>query len=505
MKPLQWSLLALVACTPSKPTPPPFPETFLWGASVAGFQVDMGCPTLEAAKCNDTRSDWYDFTARRAELSDLHDVMSTDLPVQGPGFWELYAQDLDRAKEQLGLGAFRLSIEWSRVFPNATDGLEGDALRAAASADALAGYHAIFQALKARGMKPMVTLNHYTLPVWIHDGVACHQNVSTCTNRGWLGEERLLREMAKYAGFVAKEFGAEVDLWATENEPFAVVLPGYLLPTTDRLNPPALRFQTDGAKQVMVAMIRAHARMYDAVKTNDVADLDGDGTAASIGLVYATVPVKPRTDSAIDKRGAERVFYLYNTVFLDGVARGDLDIDLDGVAEIKADPTLVNRLDWLGLNYYTRITTSGTGDPQLPALSKLTTFDITSLVLWEDYPQGLTDIAVQLGERYRVPMYVTETGARVEMNAEAGKSWVVRYAEATKQAIAQGADVRGFFYWSLMDNFEWNHGLGMRFGLWGVDFTSPMKPRTARSSVAAYQQIISANDVPAALKAEVGE
>jgi beta-galactosidase len=487
--------LALASCSRA------FPDGFLFGASLAGFQADPGCPTLPADQCEDRRSDWYQLVTSEAELGDLKPNVTFEPLANGPGFWELYAQDFDRAKDELGLGGVRLSIEWSRVFPEPTDGLEGPALAAAASPAALAGYHAQLRALRARGLTPLVTLNHYTLPVWIHDGVACHKDLATCAHRGWLDRERLHREIVKFTAFVAKEFGPEVDLWVTLNEPFAVVLPGYLLPSKDRVNPPALSLRFAEARAVMVAMIEAHAKMYDAVKAHDTADLDGDGVAAQVGLVYPLTPARPKDPSSrLDQRAAQDVFTLYNTIFLDGVCKGLVDADLDGTPdsdEPRAD--LVGRMDFLGVNYYTRVTVKGLGSPALPALSALTTFDPTDFSVWEDYPRGLYEMERYAAERYRLPLYVTETGVDGAADPTAVARWLVRTAEWSKRALREGVDVRGFFFWSLTDNYEWNHGMAMRFGLYAVDSLDPKKPRTARGAVADYRAITRARDVPADL------
>lgn len=479
---------------------PAFPEKFLFGASTAGFQIDPGCPTLPAEQCVDTQSDWYQWVTSPAELQDLKDFITFEPLANAPGAWELYDQDFDRAKKDMGLNSIRLSIEWSRVFPTATDGLEGDALKAAANPAALAGYHAQFAALKARGLTPLVTLHHYTLPVWIHDGVACHKNLATCTRRGWLDRERLVREIAKYAGFVAKEFGAEVDLWATQNEPFAVVLPGYLLPSKDRVNPPGLSFKFAEAKAVMSAMIEAHARMYDAVKAADTVDADKDGKPAFIGLVYSIAPTKPKDPAnRLDVKAADNLFYLYNTAFLDGVCKGLVDADLNGKPDsTEPDPQLTGRMDYVGINFYTRITVTGTDTASFPQLSTISNFDPLSLVLWEDYPKGLYDVETWVKDRYALPMMVTETGTDGAADPVKIESWLVRHLEWTKRAIKEGVDVRGFFYWSLTDNYEWNHGMDMRFGLYEVA-NDAVKTRTARSAVATYADIVKKRDISAEL------
>ncbi len=485
--------LVLVGCEPRA-----FPEKFLFGAATAGFQIDPGCPTRPAAECVDTRSDWYQWVNSKDELQDLKDLITFEPLSNAPGFWELYEQDFDRAKKDMGLDSIRVSIEWSRIFPTPTDALDGARLDAEADAANVAAYHAQFAALKARGITPLVTIHHYTLPLWIHDGVACHKDLSTCTAKGWLDRERIVREIAKYAGYVAREFGGEVDLWATQNEPFAVVLPGYLLPSKDRVNPPGLTLKVNEAKAVMSAMIEAHARMYDAVKANDLVDADRDGTAATVGLVYSMTPTKGKDpDSRVDTRAAENVFYLYNTAFLDGVVKGIVDADLDGKPDAtEPDPQLAGRMDYLGINFYTRITVKGVGTPSFPSLSPLTTFDPTALELWEDYPKGLYDLELHVKDRYGIPMIITETGTDAAPGEARVESWLVRHLEWTKRAIKAGADVRGFYYWSLMDNYEWNHGMDMKFGLYAVA-NDAAKTRTARSAVATYADIIKRRDVSA--------
>lgn len=474
-----------------------FPKGFTWGASIAGFQVDMGCPTTPAAECEDRRSDWYEFIT--SPPSDLTDIITQDRPADGPGHWELFDSDFAHASQDLGLNGLRLSLEWSRIFPQATDGIEGfAALRAVADSAALARYHAMFASLRAHGLKPLVTLNHYTLPSWIHDAAGCHRDLAKCTRRGWLDHDRMLREISKYAGFVAQEFGGEVDVWATLNEPFAVVLPGYLFPSTDRASPPAVSFQFGAAKQVFVAMVEAHARMYDAVKAADTVDADGDGASARVGLVYSLTPTAPKNpNKPLDRQAADDVFYLYNTAFLDGVIRGELDAKLS--KDPVTRPDLQGRIDFLGVNYYTRVTVEGTERPSFPELSPYSNFNPLTLAPWEEYPQGLYDVLMHVQQRYQLPTMVTETGISDPLDDGSGTRWLVRHAAWARAAIADGAQLSGFYYWSLIDNFEWNRGMHDRYGLYAVDKTDPAKVRTPRKTVEAFRRITAAKRVPADL------
>jgi beta-glucosidase/6-phospho-beta-glucosidase/beta-galactosidase len=487
--------------TPDTATPTaarPFPSGFLFGTAIAGFQVDMGCPTLPAEECDDPNSDWYAFVTSPETLESAGAHLAGDAPSKGPGFWELYPEDMTRAKEELGNNALRISFEWSRIFPNATDDADSfDELKALASPKALAGYHAQLAKLKALGMTPMVTLNHYSLPTWIHDGVGCHVDLAACSPRGWVDQARTVKEIAKYAGFVAQEFGAEVDLWATENEPFAVILPGYLLPSADRTNPPARNFAAAEAKVVFAALIEAHARMYDAVKAGDTVDLDGDGKPAEVGLVYAMAPVKAMDpQKPLDVKAAENVFYLWNMAFLNAVVKGDFDAELDGTAVRRED--LAGRMDWLGINFYTRITVEGLDTALLPELSPLTTFNALTLVPWEDYTRGIYEMAM-IVKGFGIPAYITETGTADPDDSGKQSKWLVETLTWIHEAIDDGADVRGYFYWTLMDNYEWNHGMGIRMGLYAVDTENVDKPRSPRSGVATYREITSAGGITEAL------
>jgi beta-glucosidase/6-phospho-beta-glucosidase/beta-galactosidase len=342
------------------------------------------------------------------------------------------------------------------------------------------------------------------LPSWIHDGVGCHKDIEKCSPRGWLDKDRTVKEIAKYAGFMAKEFGGEVDLWATLNEPFAVLIPGYLLPSPGRSNPPAVSLRFAEAKQVFVALVEAHARMYDAVKENDAQDEDGDGKTAEVGVVYSMVPAQPRDpENPLDVEGAKNLFYLYNMAYLNAVAKGDLDADLTGKAVHRDD--LADRMDYMGVNYYSPALVQGRTTPFLPELSPLSTFNPASLNVSQVYPRGLYEMVMLVKDTFGLPCYITENGldhAPAEAN---GSAFVARHLTWTSRAVKDGADVRGYFFWSLIDNFEWNHGMDMRFGLYAVEKDDPMKLRAPRATASTYAEIVEARAISDALAAKYPE
>lgn len=475
-----------------------FPDDFAFGTAVAGFQVDMGCPTIPAERCEDRGSDWYAYITSTVAIARSQTHLAGDPPSRGPGFYELYAQDLDRAKS-IGTDSFRFSIEWSRLFPRSTIGVEDPAaLDALADPDALKYYGDLLAALKARGISPLVTLHHYTLPLWMHDAVGCTVNLDRCSPRGWL-EPGIAAEMAKYAGFVGRHFGAQVDQWATLNEPLAVALSGFLMPTPARTNPPAQLLRYQEAKVAILAMIQAHAKMVDALRATDTVDADGDGRATFVGVVYPVAPVLPLDPSrALDVRAAENISYVYNDIFLNAVIKGELDDDIDGRGEVR--PELVGRSDYLGLNYYFKVVVKGEAESFLPDFSPLLTLDPLSLQQGEAYPEGLRDMLVLIKQKWPdQPVYITENGWDAASDYGQEK-FLAEHLGYLLRAIHQDeVDVRGYYWWSLIDNYEWNHGTGMKFGLWAVDPLDPTKARTARPVVEAYRSVIEAGELTDAL------
>lgn len=488
-----------------------FPRGFLFGTAIAGFQVDMGCPTIPAAQCEDRASDWYQWitTKRILENSLLH--MSKDPPSSGPGFYELFETDLENAagkgEAQLGSGALRLSIEWSRIFPRATFGLGGAALKSAASPEGVAFYHRVFAAMKKRGLVPFVTLNHYTLPLWIHDGNACNEDLSACIaagKGGWAdpNRARIVNEMAKYAAFVAEEYGAEVDHWATLNEPFsAVVVPGYLAATAMRSNPPgrtAAWMSIDGAKTAATAMVEAHARAYDAIKAFDRVDADGDGTSASVGIVYPYAEIRAEGATGAQLKVADDARYLFEDMFMDGACEGRLDERWDagpGKASVRAD--LAGRCDFVGVNYYFRFVAKPgglLGSVTSTLVSPYLTFDLTAP--FDANPRGLY-AAIKRASKYGKPLYVTETGTTQDDEVR-GAAWVALTLAEVKRAIADGYDVRGYLAWSLMDNYEWNIGMQIRMGLYQVH--PQTKARALRDAGEVFGRISKTRDLPDSLR-----
>ncbi|MFH1436385.1 MAG: family 1 glycosylhydrolase, partial [Pseudomonadota bacterium] len=293
----------------------------------------------------------------------------------------------------------------------------------------------------------------------------------------------------------------EVDLWATLNEPLAVVVAGYFFPSETRTNPPGvIEPSMDLAMKVYFNMMEAHARMYDAVHENDAADADGDGTGAMVGLVINMtpfIPLKPEAEE--DQRGAGHASYLYNEIFFNAVVHGDLDRNLNMTiegGEHHAD--LEDRLDYIGINYYTRVKINGlmsTINPDYPI------FDFLPESIWEFYPDGLYEM-IMLAGGYGLPVYVTENGVEDPDGDETGPEFLVPHLAAVHRAIEEGADVRGYFYWTFVDNFEWNHGMDIRMGMYHLD--TDTKARTPKLQAEVYGRIASEGGIDSGLLDKYG-
>lgn len=470
-----------------------FPDGFLWGTATSGFQVDMGCPTLPPAECNDPNSDWYQWVTNEFIIGK--GLASGESVENGPGHWELFDMDFNLSRTVLSNNAYRMSIEWSRIFPESTVGIYGyEKLKSIANVDAIQHYHNVFASMKAHGLTPFVTLNHYSLPLWIHNGVECHKNIKDCTKRGWLDKDLIVTEIAKYAGFVAKEFGAEVDLWATLNEPFAVALTGYILPFKKyRTNPPGIIDLTmEKGINVIFNMIDAHVKMYDAIKENDLFDANGDGRKSLVGIVHNMTPFKPAIPkSKLATTAAENANYVHNLMLLNALIKGEYDNNLDGISD-KIRDDWKNKLDFVGINYYLGIYVIGLKNSLNSNYQKLTFLPVNIL---KDYPEGLYEM-IKIATSYEVPIYITENGAWDDPEGEKiAPSFLVNHLYWVWKAINEGANVQGYFWWSYIDTYEWNLGT-THFKMGMFSYEPKTKQRKAKFNASVYSDIARQNRLP---------
>jgi beta-glucosidase/6-phospho-beta-glucosidase/beta-galactosidase len=453
------------------------PKNFLWGVATAGFQGDMG-----PGAPSDPNSDWWAWLHDQQNIQSGH--VSGDLPENGGSQWTKYKTDIALAHKKLNANAYRLSIEWSRIFPRSTAGAttigELDAL---ADQSALQHYRSVLTALRKAHMTAFVTLNHFTLPIWLHDPIAARDAFAgigpddpppTFERSGWL-DPRAPAEFGKYAGYIAAKLGGLIDYYSPINEANVVAVQGYLNAEGVFASwyPPGV-FNFKSVLDVLFNEARANAAAYDAVKAQD--------RTARVGLVQHMIAFRAaKPGSRADRRGAQHADYLFNRAFLNAAVRGEYDLNADGV--IAADERKsAHKADFVGVNYYRLGKVTGLAQPlskSIPLYDFIPKVEYTkkecpktcSDLGWQIFPAGLRD-AINTAASYKLPVYVTENGI-ADAKDRKRAAYIRDHVRVVRQAVRAGKDVRGYFYWSLEDNLEWADGYAPKFGL----FTKSRKMR----------------------------
>jgi beta-galactosidase len=497
-----------------------FPENFLWGTSTSGFQFEMGDP---AERNIDPNTDWYAWVHDPVNIQK--GIVSGNLPENGVDNWSLYKSDHMIAK-RLGLNAYRIGIEWSRIFPKSTSLIEVgvqkssdgniadikvdnhalESLDEDASKEALSHYREVIQDLRDKNFKVFLCLNHFTLPLWIHNPITVRDTKLHQGPKGWIDQETIT-EFTKYAAYIAWKLGDIIDKWATFNEPMVIPETGYLIPQSSF--PPGLN-NYKASKKAAQNLAIAHSLAYDAIKRLDTVKADEDSEEkAEVGLIHNMIPTRPlETDRESDIKAAEFMNHLHNHFFLQSACNGWLDENFNGKKdEDEMKKYLGKRLDWLGVNYYTRAVVKGkksllarvfAGIPAIPDMVENYGFicqpnsisaekNPTSDLGWELYPEGLLDSLKSI-TKYEKPIYITENGIADAKDALRSK-FLTDHLRILDRAInEEKIDVRGYFHWALTDNYEWAQGFKMKFGLYSVDYET--KIRNERRSAKTYKKTI---------------
>ncbi|MCB9564027.1 MAG: glycoside hydrolase family 1 protein [Kofleriaceae bacterium] len=503
---------SLAACGGSDPAPVDVPfgtmGPLVGDAGKGGFRFGAASAATQIEDGN-VNTDWYVFTQPEADGGLGHDTFVGDA-----------AMGYTKAIEDVGLlsdmhlDSYRFSIEWARVEP------QRDVIDEAA----LQHYSDQLDALIAAGIRPMITIHHFSNPVWVADprDPSCTNGVSDTNLCGLghpVGGPQVVQEMAEFAGLLAERFGDRVDEWATLNEPVNYLLASYGIGSF----PPG-RMTIFDIYDDFIPVVRdylsAHAAMYAAIKAADTTDADGDGVAAAVGLTlsvadWVAAADHVPSDDPLDVAARDTVIYVYHHLFADALTQGGFDPDLDGTLD-EDQPTWRNTLDWLGVQYYFRAGVTGQVAliPDLGIAPCFGGFDLGACLHpadptfcvptmgYEFWPEGLHDILVDFSQRWpSLPLVVTEAGIATEVGARRAEN-VVRVLEQIGKARDEGVDVRGYYHWSLYDNFEWAEGFGPRFGLYHVDYGD--YSRTATEGATVLGEIASARTLTAAQRVQYG-
>lgn len=435
------------------------PPGFLWGASTSAYQI-------EGAAAEDGRGpSIWDIHSRipgRTNNGDTGDVACDH--------YHRWPEDLALLKK-LGVDAYRFSVSWPRVLPRG---------RGAVNDKGLDFYDRVIDAVLEAGIQPWLCLYHWDLPQRLHE-------LGGWTNRdvaGWF---------ADYTTLIARKFGDRVRHFATFNEPNVATLFGYAMTWCA----PAMQ-DRDAYFRAAHHLNLAHGAAVDVLRDH----VQG----AQIGAIYNMQPVHPETDTPENRKAAQVLDAHWNLVYADPQILGTYPAvvagDFEPYVQAGDMARICRPMDWLGMNHYGPIWTRADATNQIGIAwgdnpNPVPHPDIG----WPIYPEAFTAELKRCAARYRLPVYVTENGMGRGADEEKvvdGRvadpyriAYLKLYTAAMEQAIADGVDVRGYFIWSLLDNYEWGSGYGNRFGIVHVDFTT--QARTPKDSFAWYADLIAGN------------
>ncbi len=474
--------------------------SFRFGAASAATQIEE----------QDTNTDWYIFTLPKSEGG----LGNGKAPVGNASMGYSKAIEDIALMKAMHLDSYRFSIEWARVEPQ----------RGVFDEAALQHYSDFIDALLAAGIKPIITVHHFSNPIWVDDprDKDCANGPSDTNLCGLghpVGGPLVVQEMTKFARLLAERFGDRVDEWGTVNEPVNYLVASYGI----GYFPPGKQYIFDLLTKfvpVIEDYVDAHAAMYKAIHEADTIDADGDGVAASVGLTLSVGEWVPARFNAVsdlpqDVAARDRIEYVYHHLLVDSLLAGNFDANLDGTPD-EDKPDWKGTLDWLGVQYYFRTGVTGNNGliPVLMATPCSGTIDFGSCVppvepshcvpamRYEYYEQGIYDVLHDFGNRWPgLPLVVTEAGLATEVGARRAEN-VVRTLEQIERARREGVDVRGYYHWSLYDNFEWAEGFVPRFGLYRVDFDT--YDRTPTEGATVLGDIVGGRTLTEALRQQYG-
>ena len=438
-----------------------FPAGFTWGAATAAYQIE-GSPLADGAGM----SIWHRYSHTPGTIAD---GSNGDIACDHYNRWPA---DVALMRE-LELPAYRFSIAWGRLLPDGTGRINQRGVDF---------YDRLIDRLCEAGIDPWVTLYHWDLPAALDD------------RGGWLNRD-IANWFVEYATLCFRKFGDRVGSWATHNEPRIIADRGYLRGG----GAPGHR-NIFAVPKVAHHLLLSHGAAVRAARSEGI---------RKIGIVINIEPREPATSSDADIAAARRGNAYFTRMFLDPIFKGRYPRALEelfGEAWHAPDPRdfrlIASPIDFVGINYYTRVVV--TDDPLAPPVRerRVRVDDAPHTAMdWEVDAPGLTRTLVELTTRYgRIPLVVTENGAAFPDAVPDGSDvledpdrtrFIRDHLVACHDAIAAGVDLRGYFAWSFLDNFEWAHGYAKRFGLVHVDYAT--QRRTVKRSAVMYRDVIRAN------------
>lgn len=415
-------------------------DDFLFGCATSAYQIEGGI-----------ENDWERW-AREGRLGPR------DPCGRATDHWNRYEEDFDRLVE-IGADAYRFSVEWARVEPEPGRYDEG----------AIAQYVQMVDALRTRGVEPFVTLLHFTHPTWFHDTCPWHDLEGDAPER-----------FAAFARKMAEAFGERVKFYTVLNEPAVWIEGAYIA----GLIPPRLKgIRLAGA--AMAGLLRAYARASSVLR--EVVP------GVQLGIAHNIVSFEPsRAWHPFDRIARHYVDHFHNRAFVEALRTGRLTIGHVPWVRVSHDVSdVVGTVDFIGVNYYARVFVEAGIRSVKVFYEDRSGRGVTDLG-WEVYPEGLERALVD-ASALGVPVYVTENGLD-DRDDSRRAAYLYDHLAAVASARAAGVDVRGYFFWSLIDNFEWLEGFVPSFGLYAVDRDT--LERTPTAAAALFGQVARGRTLP---------
>jgi len=471
-----------------------FPDGFIWGTAISAFQTEMG----SSGESVFTGTDWFTWANDMDIIRE--GLVSGDRPQKGDGFWDLYEEDMKRAKS-LGNNAIRMSIEWARIFRTPTFDVDANferrgegepisfspspetfrQMQSIADLDSLKHYEKMIDYAHSIGLKVFMTLYHWPLPIWLHRPVECHRDILKAKERGWL-DLRTVEEFAKYSYFISKTLGPKADSWETINEPEVIAINGYILGQESGF-PPGINNVPLGFR-VERNLAFAHNLAYKILKKF---------TGREVGIGTAPPYFEPATDSPRDVEIANTARYLNNEWILNAAIKGEFDNNLSGYPDEKIKD--FGGTDYVGIDYYSRMRVRYSEEESYAGVlpMEILPCENCSDFNWDIYPEGIRKVTGWIYRAYLKPIYILENGIADREDRMRGNFIKDHLASLSAAIYSDNIPVRGYFHWSLIDNFEWADGFSMRFGLYRVDYGT--KERIRRNSAEIYEKICKGEEV----------
>ncbi len=439
-----------------------FPDGFLWGAATSAYQIEGG-----VAEGGRGPSIWDTFCQIEGKVFQGH---TGDVACD---HYHRYADDVALMRS-LSLHAYRFSIAWPRILPQG---------RGTVNPQGLDFYDRLVDALLMAGIQPFATLYHWDLPQALQDA------------GGWANRDTVSAFCA-YADVVSRRLGDRVKHWITHNEPWVVAFSGHQF---GRLAP--------GIKDMATALQVAHHLLLSHGESVPILRRNG-GAGTQVGITLNLTPVEPDSLAEADVAAARRKDGYLNRWFLDPLYKSSYPEDMLAFYGELAPAVqhgdmacIAAPLDFLGVNYYTRNVVQDDPQSQVVQTRQIVPQDAEVTEMgWEVYPQGLYDLLARLHADYHpLAIYITENGAAFPDEATPdGRvfdprriAYLDSHLRQAHRAIQDGVPLKGYFLWSLLDNFEWSHGYSKRFGITYVFY--PTQQRIVKESGHWYRQVIERN------------